>query len=104
MHIIFRILVILVVASLVAGGLYLALNNNSASGVTSGGFDRQSAASFGGERLGSEGRNQGNLAGGISTLLETLFKIATIVAGVVLAQEIVGALGSGRRSPRPKQA
>ncbi len=84
MKIILRIIMILVVASIVAGGFYLAFNNGS---TTSG----PSVANDSGQSFQPmerpDGDRDGGSFGGIAGILGTLMKLGSIVFLVVLLQK-----------------
>ncbi len=101
MKIILRILIILSIALLVCGALYLALNNSSAGSAPDGApeFDRTQAMPEGeiGERPeGGGDHDAASLERGLPELLTTLAKISGITVVVVLAQTTISFLKKRR--------
>jgi hypothetical protein len=97
MKTILRIILILLVASLVAGAFSLAVNNNSTT-ASSNNFGQPPTLTGGnGQSIARpEGNNyeSGSLAGGFTSVLGTLLKITGITILVVMLQKAWSQFGS----------
>lgn len=96
MKTVLRILLILVVASLVAGAIYLAVGSTTPANMTGSGA--------GGPEIGGDegGRDGGPLAGSIAGIIGTLAKLTGITLTVVLLQSLIRRLRT--RAPRMTRA
>jgi hypothetical protein len=106
MKTILRILVILLVASIVAGAFSLVVNHTSiASGLSGGGTPRLAMTDGDNQTttrpmadLEAEGggRESASVAGGLAGVLATLAKLTSITALVLFAQKVASLLGNRR--------
>jgi len=106
MKTILKIIAILLVASVVAGGFSLAINNtSSSSGTIEGGqlpamtvVNDQSTTQPMAQPEGGDEVN-GSIAGGLSGIFFTLVKLTGIAAIVLLLEKAFNALGNRKLSP-----
>ncbi len=98
MKIILKIITILIVASLVAGGFWLAFNSNSASLNTG---QPSTLTNFNGQSnfQPTDRRDGGEGGGSIAGIFLTLVKITGITAIVLLIEKVYGMVNSRKLSP-----
>jgi hypothetical protein len=98
-----RIILILLAACLVSGGLYLAFNNNASIGLAAEGFGNRGGRNFSGNGLGlpnlglsqPQDFGRGSRENGISSTfpLSSIFRMLALVAATTLVVAVVEKLG-----------
>jgi hypothetical protein len=96
MNTIFRIIMILVVAAVVAGAFSLAVNNSSSASSTNGPAMINGQSFQLTERPGGGDRDGGSGAGGLEGILGTVMKLTGIAIVVLLLQKGYSLLGNRR--------
>ena len=96
MNTIFRIIMILVVAAVVAGAFSLAVNNSSSASSTNGPAMINGQSFQLTERPGGGNRDGGSSAGGLGGILGTVMKLTGIAIVVLLLQKGCSLLGNRR--------
>jgi hypothetical protein len=105
MKTILRIIVILLVATLVAGGFYLGVNNTSTTASASGQFPTMTSADGQTQQLpsrpegGPGGEEGGDSLGGLLGIFVTLAKLTGITLVVLLVEKGLSLLSKG--TPKP---
>jgi hypothetical protein len=100
MKTIFKIIAILVVASIVAGGIYLTVNNTSIASESSGRGEPPAMTSADGqsfqprERPDGGGEHEASLGRGLAGIGGTLVKITVITIIVLLVQKVFSLMGN----------
>lgn len=99
MKTILRIIVILLVASVVAGAFSFAINNGATTSNSNGeqrALTNASGQSFQPMERTDSDRDGGSIAGGIGGVLGTLAKITGITILVLAVQKAIGLIGNRR--------
>jgi len=106
MKTILKIIAILLVASVIAGGFSLAVNNISSTSGPTGGGQPPAMTSADGQSTQPMARPEGgdneggaSIADGLSGILFTLIKLTGITAIVLLIEKVYGMLSSRKLSP-----
>ncbi|WKZ47103.1 MAG: hypothetical protein QY306_14920 [Anaerolineales bacterium] len=99
MKTIFKIIAILVVASIVAGGFYLAVNNTSLATESSERGEPSALTNSDGQSFQPMGRSEGSeggtsLARGLGGVMMTIVKLAVITVIVLAIQKAFNLLGN----------